>query len=118
MGERVEQGELIDSWRVRVGGRLMFAESLRLTDRIAATLAAPAAAAGGCAFATVLIVPGAERHADAVREREFVGEVGISAWNGIAVARLVAPDGATLRRDLATVLAALDTGSPPRLWLN
>ena len=37
----------------------------------------------------------------------FAGEVGISAWNGIAVARLCAQDGAALRHDLIALLAAL-----------
>ena len=118
MGESVQEGELIDRWRVRVGGRLVFAESLRLTGAIAEKLAAPAAAAGGCALATALVVPGDERQVEAIRALEFSGEVGISAWNGIAVARLVARDGAALRRDLAAVLAALDTGPLPKLWLN
>jgi urease accessory protein len=118
MGETVEEGELIDRWRVRAGGRLVFAESLRLKGEIAEKLAAPAAAAGGCALATVLVVPGDDRQVEAVRAQKFSGEVGISAWNGIAVARLVARDGAVLRRDLATVLAALDTGPLPKLWIN
>lgn len=118
MGERVEQGELIDRWRIRVGGRLVFAESVRLSGAIAARLAEPAATAGGCAIATVLSVPGGEPQAAAVRAQDFSGEVGISAWNGIAVARLVARDGAVLRHDLARVLAALDSGPLPKLWLN
>ncbi len=118
MGETVEEGELIDRWRVRLGGRLVFAESLRLSGAIADKLAAPAAGAGGRALATVLLVPGEERHVAAVRAKDFVGEVGISAWNGIAVARLCARDGAALRHDLAAVLAALDTGPLPKLWLN
>jgi urease accessory protein len=118
MGESVEEGELFDRWRVRVGGRLVFAESLRLSGAIAKKLAAPAAAAAGCAMATVLLVPGEERHVAAVRANEYAGEVGISAWNGIAVIRLVARDGATLRRDVSAVLAALDAGPVPRLWLD
>jgi urease accessory protein len=118
MGETVEQGELVDRWRVRVGGKLIFAESVRLTGAIAKRLAEPASAAGACAVATVLIVPGGERHVEAVRAQAYSGEVGISARNGIAVARLVAPDGAVLRRDLAVVLAALATGPVPKLWLN
>jgi urease accessory protein len=118
MGETVKEGELIDRWRVRVGGQLAFAESLRLNGAIAEKLAATAMAAGGCALATLLLVPGDERHVEAVRARDFSGEVGISAWNGIAVARLIARDGAALRRDLAAVLAALDTGPLPKLWLN
>jgi urease accessory protein len=118
MGETVEDGELSDRWRVRVGGRLVFAESLRLAGAIAQKLAEPAAAGGGCALATVLKVPGDEHHAAAVRAKDFAGEVGISTWNGIAVARFCARDGASLRHDLAAVLAALDSGPLPRLWLD
>jgi urease accessory protein len=118
MGESVEQGELVDRWRIRVGGRLIFAESVRLTGTIAQKLAEPAAAAGGCAIATVLVLPGDDRRVEAVRAQTFCGEVGISAWNGIAVARLCARDGAVLRHDLARLLAALDSGPLPKLWLN
>ena len=50
--------------------------------------------------------------------RDFAGEVGVSAWNGLAVARLVAPDGAALRRDLIAVLTALGGTPLPRLWMN
>jgi urease accessory protein len=63
-------------------------------------------------------VPGDDRQVEAVRAADFCGEVGMSCWNGIAVARLCARDGAVLRRDLAAVLAALDTGPLPRLWVN
>jgi urease accessory protein len=118
MGEIVQQGELSDRWRVRVGRRLVFAESFRLAGPMSQKLAAPAAAGGGCALATVLMLPGRDDHVAAVRAQHFSGDVGISAWNGIAVARLVARDGAMLRRDLAAVLAALDTGPSPRLWLD
>ena len=118
MGERVVEGELVDRWRVRVGGRLVFAASVRLSGAIAQKLAEPAAAAGGCAIATVLMVPGHDHHVEAVRAQTFVGEAGISAWNGIAVARLCARDGATLRRDLVAALAALGGGPLPKLWLS
>jgi urease accessory protein len=48
----------------------------------------------------------------------FSGQVGVSAWNGLVAVRLVAPEGAALRRDLIGVLTALNTGPLPRLWLN
>jgi urease accessory protein len=118
MGEAVEDGEVADRWRVRLGGTLVFAESLRLGGAIARRLAEPAAAAGGCAVATVLSVPGDDRQVEAVRAGDYSGEVGMSCWNGIAVARLCARDGAVLRRDLVAVLAALDSGPLPRLWVN
>jgi urease accessory protein len=118
MGETVEAGQLVDRWRVHVGGKLVFAESVRLTGAVARKLAEPAAAAGGHALATVLLVPSEDRHVEAVRAQSFFGEVGISGWNGIAVARLCARDGAILRRDLATVLGALDSGPLPKLWVD
>jgi urease accessory protein len=115
MGERMEHGFWADTWRVRRGGRLVFAENVRLDGDIAAKLARPAAGKGAIALATVLIAPAGEDALAAVRALEFAGETGISAWNGIAVARLVAQDGAALRRDLVAILAALGQ-SVPRLW--
>jgi urease accessory protein len=52
-----------------------------------------------------------------VRAQTFCGEVGVSVWNGLAVARLCAKDGASLRRDLAAVATAFG-GTLPRIWLN
>ena len=119
MGEAVSEGSFRDCWRVRCGGRLMFAETLRLDGPVARTLAEPAVLQGGAAVATVLAIPGDEALIEQVRALAdgFSGEVGISAWNGLAVARLCAKDGAALRRDLAAVLGALG-GELPRLWLN
>jgi urease accessory protein len=119
MGEAVNTGFFADRWRLRRGGRLIFADGARLDGAIAHKLSAPAAAAGGIALATVLIAPGDEQSTAAVRALagEFLGEVGISAWDGIALARLVARDGAALRHDLIALLSALGT-SVPRLWLQ
>jgi len=66
-----------------------------------------------------LVAPGHETTCTAARalDGRFTGEVGISAWNGIAVARLVARDGAALRHDLIALLASLGIGVP-RLWLQ
>ncbi len=117
MGEAMSEGLFADRWRVRRAGRLVFADSARLDGDVAARLAAPASAAGGIAIASVLVTPAGEGTLAAVRALEFTGEAGISAWNGVAVARLVARDGARLRHDLIALLAALGA-SVPRLWLN
>jgi urease accessory protein len=119
MGEAVAEGLFADRWRLRRGGRLIFADAALLDGAIAAKLAEPAAAAGGIAMASVLVAPGGEAELAAVRalDAQFAGEVGISAWNGIAVARLVARDGAALRHDLIAVLSALGA-SVPRLWFQ
>ena len=70
MGEAVEEGALIDRWRVRRGGRLVFAETVRLDGAIARALAEPAVANGGVAIATVLVVPGDEAMVRARRARK------------------------------------------------
>jgi urease accessory protein len=120
MGETVRHGNFFDRWRVRVGGTLVFAESLRLDGAIADKLARAAIANGGVAIASVLKLPGGEAGAAAVRamQESFTGEVGVSTWNGLTLVRLVARDGISLRRDLIAVLTALSDVKLPRLWLN
>jgi urease accessory protein len=118
MGEAVRTGSFIDRWRVQRGGKLVFAETVRLDGKIAARLAEPAVAGGSIALATVLIAPANEGHVEAIRAKagQFRGEVGASAWNGFALARFCAPDGATLRHDFVMVLSALGRETLPRLW--
>ncbi len=119
MGERVEQGEFVDRWRLRRGGKLVFAETVRLDGNIGAKLARSAIAKGGPAIGTALIVPGDEALIERLREAadSFSGEVGISAWNGFAMARFCAQDAARLRADMMAVLARTGVALP-RLWLN
>jgi urease accessory protein len=116
MGEAMCEGAWRDRWRVRIGGRLVFAENVRLEGAIADKLTHRAVARGGCAVATLLVAPGDEGVVAKLREIECAGELGTSAWNGIALVRFCASDGAILRRDLMQTLGAL--GQPvPRLWL-
>jgi urease accessory protein len=120
MGETVISGSCFDRWRVRVDGTLVFAVTIRLGGAVAPRLAERAIADGGVAIASVVKIPGDEASVAAVRaiDESFAGEVGASAWNGIAAARLVAADGAALHRDLVRVLMTLGGGPLPRLWLN
>jgi urease accessory protein len=120
MGEGVKQGCLIDQWRVRRAGRLVHAEGLRLDGAISDKLAQPAIAKAGVAIATVLLVPGDDAQVAAVRAigDRLRGEVGASSWNGLAVVRFCAHDGAALRDDLMQVLAALDITPLPHLWIS
>ena len=117
MGETVEEGALFDRWRVRRAGRLIYAETVRLDGAIAEHLAEPTVAKGGVAIATVLIVPGDDATVAAVRALACEGDVGASAWNGLAAVRLCATDAAALRRDLVHVMTAV-RGSLPRIWTN
>ncbi len=120
MGERLLQGEFVDRWRVRRGGRLVFAETVRLDGNIGEKLAQPAIAKGGVAIGTALIVPGDAALVERIRELSpsLSGEVGISSWNGFAMARFCAQDAARLRADMMAVLGRASGVALPRLWLN
>jgi urease accessory protein len=120
MGERMLRGEFVDRWRIRRGGRLVFAETVRLDGDIGAKLASPAIAKGGVAIGTALIMPGDEALVERIRtlSESFGGEVGISAWNGFAMARFCAQDAARLRADMMAVLGRASGSALPRLWLN
>jgi urease accessory protein len=120
MGESVDDSSVRDRWRLRRDGQLIHAEAMRLDGAVAAKLGEPAVAKGGVAIAAVMIVPGDEAAVTCVRalEKKFRGEVGVSAWNGLAVVRFCAADGAALRRDLVAVLSALRGGRLPHCWLH
>jgi urease accessory protein len=120
MGETMAHGEFVDRWRVKRGGKLVFAETVRLDGDIGEKLARPAIAKGGVAIATALMVPGDEALVERIREVQdsFGGEVGISAWNGFAMARFCAQDAARLRADMMAVLGRASSAPLPRLWLN
>ena len=120
MGEVMAQGRFIDRWRLRIDGRLAFAETVKLDGAVADKLAGRAVANGGAAIGTALIVPGDEAVVENIRTaaETFAGEVGVSAWNGFALARFCAQDGARLRADMMTVLRRVSPAGLPRLWLG
>ena len=120
MGERMQRGEFVDRWRLRRGGSLVFAETVRLDGDIGEKLGRPAIANGGVAIGTALIVPGDEALVERIGElsKSFGGEVGISSWNGFAMARFCAQDAARLRADMMAVLGRASGSALPRLWLN
>ncbi|MFL6797042.1 MAG: urease accessory protein UreD [Xanthobacteraceae bacterium] len=120
MGENVQQCRLFDRWNIRRGGVLLHVEAMRLDGAVGAKLAQRAVARGDVALATVFAAPADDGTAALLREvtQQCAAEVGISAWNGFLVARLCAPAGAALRRDLITLLTALRKAPLPRLWLN
>jgi urease accessory protein len=116
MGETGIRAEMRDRWRVRRGGRLVFADNLKLDD-IPATHPRLGLLGGACAFASILLVAeDAESRLDAVRA--VLGpDSGASAVDGKLFCRILAPDGMALRRVLTPAMAALRGGKPsPRLW--
>jgi urease accessory protein len=120
MGEAVHEGHFFDRRRVRVDGRLVFAETIGLDGNITQRLAQRAVTRAGVAIGSVLKIPVSDQDTAAMRsiQDSCVGEVGISIWNGFALARLVARDGATLHHDLGNVLEGFGVHPLPRLWFN
>jgi urease accessory protein len=115
MGERVEAGMLRDRWRVRRGGKLVFADALVLDGPIAAILDRPAIGGGAIAVATLLqVAPDAESRIDAVRStfEAHAVEAGASAFDGLLAARLLAADGSALRATILSALSALGVAAP------
>lgn len=87
-GERITDGLFADSWRIRRGGRLAYADDLLLDGPISDLLARPAVGGGARACATVLdIAPGAEARLEEARAL-LAGAAApgtaaaASAWNG------------------------------------
>lgn len=118
-GERMTAGRFVDHWRVRRGGRLIYADSIRLDGDIAGLLAHPAGGGGRVAFGTVLVAPADEEFVQRMRGDgdRYAGEFGVSSWNGMALARFCASEAMTLRADMAAALSLAGIGAP-RLWLN
>ena len=121
MGENVSQGSLRDTIDVRRDGRRVLLDRLRLDGPVADLLARPAVAAGARAVATIVhVASDAEHKIGVVRERASAlrgVEVGASAWDGMLVARVLAPGGAALRAATIELLAPLRDGRPlPRVW--
>ena len=117
MGEEVTQARFTDRWRIRLGGRLLHAEDLRLEGDVAAQLKRPAIARGGMAIATFVFV---SRNCEAKvdRVRACLGEAGgASAFSGKLLARVVAEDSYQLRKILYPALECLMGGKPlPKVW--
>ena len=118
-GEVFARGSVLDRWRVRRGGRLLWADATRL-DEPAAARAERFALDGAGAVATMLLAaPDAASQRE--RLRELTGGGASLVAPGLLVARLVGEAGevrAALGRAL-TELRAAAFGHPrrlPRLW--
>ena len=118
-GETMRSGAYEDRWRVRRGGRMVFADTLRLGGAIDHELAKPTVAAGHRALATVLYIArdAESRIEDARAALEGAAcECGASAWNGLLAVRFLARDIETLRRDAARFMTTFRRRPMPRVW--
>ncbi len=119
MGEQITEGSFRDSWRIRRGARLVFADEIALDGHMADRLNRPAIGAGARAVATFLyIAPDAERRLDEARAalETSACECGASAWNGMLIARFVAVDPDALRQSATRFLNQFRAVPVPRVW--
>ena len=119
MGERVEACRLVDRFRIRRGGRLIFADTLRIEGAAPEILAGTATGGGATATATVVWVdPGAEARLEALREvlDGLASEAGASAWDGLVAVRLAHGSARSLRDDLVRVMLHIRQAELPRVW--
>jgi urease accessory protein len=121
-GETSMCGAFLDSWRIRRGGRLIFAEETRLDGEIGATLDRPAIGKGARATALLVFVSAqAEaRLADLRAALDLFADLvdaGASSFNGLLVARLAAASPEALRAAILAALIPLRGRPIPRVWL-
>ena len=119
MGEQVRTAHISDTIRIRRGGELLLHDAIRLHGEVASLLDRPAIGGGARAVATLVhVAPDAEARLDGVRAALEDHESGASAWRGMLLARIVAPDGACLRAAVVACLAHLRDGRAlPRVWM-
>jgi urease accessory protein len=125
MGEAVQRAWLTDRIRIRHGSRLILHDATRIMGDVAALMARAGTFGDARAMATVVFVsPEAEALVTVLRAALGSGtlpegpvEAGVSAWNGLVLARILALDGASLRRAVMTSLDILRGQAPlPRVW--
>ena len=119
MGEAVSQGHYLDRWRVRCGGRLVFAESVRFEGDLDAALKRPALGNGARITGTILYVAqAAAGKLDAVRcaLAGAVSRIAASAWNGLLCVRCLGTDLDTVRQELSRAIVVLRQEPMPRVW--
>lgn len=118
-GEIMGPGAYRDQWRVRRGGKLVFADTVRMDGDIGALLARPAVTAGAPVVATMLVVsPDIEDRLERVRSALAAtpGAAAVSAWNGMLVMRSTAPSSVVARNELRSALEAVNLCPVPSVW--
>lgn len=116
MRETVQAGRVADRWRLRIGGRLAFADGFVVDDRrygsLQAALDRPAIADGAHALATlVLVTPDVARFVAPLRAvfaRDDL-RAALSLPGDLLVARMLAHDASALRETMIQVFDAIQS---------
>ena len=119
MGEAVTHGAFMDTWRIRRGGKLTFADTVALEGPIAELLARKSVAAGARVVATLLLVaPSAEDRLEAVRTAiaDSPMRAAASSWNGLLLMRIIGGKVEEVRHGMAAAVRACTGAGMPRVW--
>ncbi|MEM9331066.1 MAG: urease accessory protein UreD [Pseudomonadota bacterium] len=117
MGEAIRNVLFRDRWRIRYGGKLWFADDIKLSGNEISV-----AQMKNCrAVSSLLLVCGGDdeelqRMVRKLREISPAELTGFSAFNGKIVGRILAKDSYELRKVLAPVLRFLRNNELPRVW--
>jgi urease accessory protein len=106
-GERMRAGQITDAWRVKKDGRLIWADTFRVTDEIFLHLSRSALLSDCTAVATLLYSgPDLNERLQSVRDsmQSLECRCGATLVNGLIVARLAAKDSSNLRGALRNFL--------------
>ena len=128
-GETVRRAWLTDRIRIRQADTLLLHDATRIAGDAAGLMARAGTFGDARAMATIVVVnPEAEALVPALRTAlgdgtltggplEAPVQFGVSAWNGLVLARLLAADGARLRQAVITSLSILRGAVQlPRVW--
>ena len=119
MGEQVKDCHFTDNWRLYREGQLFHAESLRLTERVAEIMAAPAGGNGARLLSTILYVGfDAEQMTGLLSSvvETCSSKCAVSCWNDRLVIRLISSHPHFARADIKELLCALSGQPLPRVW--
>ena len=125
MGEHFDTGLLHDAWRIRRGGKLVWADALHLEGEVRHLRGAPFGFGTSVACSTVLYV-GADATQQLVEARRILGRCsqpcGATALDGIVIARIMAADAVECRAAVMQLVAGLRSAAGslparlPRVW--
>jgi urease accessory protein len=125
MGESFDTGMLHDAWRIRRGGKLIWADALHLDGNVRRLRAAPFGFGTSVACSTVLYVgEDAARQLDEVRGLLSPSPLlhGATSLDGIVLARIMAEDAVELRATVMKLIAGIRWSAAflparlPRVW--
>jgi urease accessory protein len=118
MGESVTEGTFSDSWRIRRGGKLIYADEVQLAGPIHEQLQRPALGQTAQSIGTVLYVsPEAPDRCEEMRRLLAAGDcrAAASTWNAFLCVRLLGSP-AGVRKTAAAVISGLSRRPLPRVW--